>query len=664
MDTPVSAHVAWRFGVYEVDTRSLEVRRAGVPVKLREQSFVILVHLLEHAGEIVTREELRRALWPSDTFVDFDHSLSTAMMKLRDALGDSAETPIYIETIPKHGYRFIAPVSVKEDAWNGPSFTNAISTPHFSISTNESEAELRAEADNAPFPKKPDNGAMRSAASKRIVVLAAAAMLCLLAALFLIKVFLPNIRVGEGDLASQKIKYIAVLPLENLSGDPEQEYFADGMTDALLADLAKIGTLRVISRQSTMRYKGSKKPLPEIARELNVNAIVEGTVQRSGDKIRITAQLLQAKFDSHLWVGSYDRDFRDVLSLQGEVAQDIARQIAVKLSPADTRRLVAARTVNPEAYEAYLKGRFQWYSISRHGLDAAERYYKLALEKDPNYALAYSGLADVWLVRTDSGYQSPSEAVPKAIAAALKAEQLDPALSEAHVTLANIDFTYKRDWTSAEKEFKRAIELNPNSQIAHFMYADYLISLKRNEEWQSEIQQALALDPMSSFTRTFYGWQLIYLGRYDEAIDVLQKVLASQPGFSSADMGLWGAYYKKHMDAQAMQEAIKFFRDIDDQKAAAALSAGYHQAGYKEGMKRAADVLALRAQQSHVPCIRIARLYAHAGDKNRTLQWLERADEAREAPLVHLGVAWDWDFLRSDPRFQAILGRLNFPPTR
>ena len=241
--------------------------------------------------------------------------------------------------------------------------------------------------------------------------------------------------------------------------------------------------------------------------------------------------------------------------------------------------------------------------------------------------------------------------------------QLDPNLSEPHVTLANIDGLYNRDWTSAEQEFRLAIELNPNSGYAHFMYADYLVSLKRNPEWQREIQRALALDPMSSFTRTFYGWHLIYLGRYDQAIQELQKVLASQPGFPSAYMGLWGAYYKKGMKAEALRAATMFFEAIHDQEVAAALGIGYLQGGYSEGMEHAANVLELRAQRTHVPCIRIARLFAHAGDKSKALLWLEKAEQAHETPMAHLGVAWDWDSLRSEPGFQTLIRRMKFPAT-
>ncbi len=577
---PASERQKLRFGPFELDPSCGELRRDGVRIKLQGQPIQVLEILLEKPGELVSREEIRQRIWSADTFVDFDHNLNTAVKKLRQALGDEADSPRFIETLPRLGYRFVAPV-IRERMFR--------------------------------------------------------------------------------EAALPRIQSLAVLPLANLSGDLKQQYFADGMTDELITHLGQIGALRVISRTSVMQYDGTRKPLPEIARELHVDTIVEGAVLRSGDRVRITAQLIDATADRHLWAASYERDLRDVLSMQDEVAGAIANQIRIKLTPRELQNRVGARPVNLEAYEDYLRGRFEWYKISRRGFDTAERYYQLALEKDPDFALAYAGLANVWFMRTDSGQEPASAVIPKATSAVLKAVELDPNLSEPHVILANIDFAYKRDWTSAEREFQRAIDLNPNNLEAHFMLADYLISLKRNQEWHVEIQKALALDPVSSFTPTFYAWHLVYLGRCDEAIEALQAALALQPGFASACMGLWGAYYKKHMEAQAMQEAVKFFQSINDEETAAALKAGYLRAGYREGMRRAAEVLAFRAQRTHVPSIRIARLYAHAGDSKGAIQWLERAYEAHESPLIHLGVAWDWDSLRSDPRFQDLMRRMSLP---
>jgi len=453
------------------------------------------------------------------------------------------------------------------------------------------------------------------------------------------------------------IRSLAVLPLTNLSGDPSQEFLADGMTEALIANLSKIRALKVISRTSVMQYKGAKKSLPQIARELGADGILEGSVQRSGGRVVVTAQLIHAPTDTHLWAETYERDLQDVLVLQNEVARTVAGEIKVALTPEETRHLTSARPVDPEAYEAYLKGRFHWYKLSKDELDNAERYFQLALDKDPDYALAYVGLADVWMARSDSGFLAPEEALPRAKAAAAKALELDETLADAHVTLANL----ASDGRDAEREFRRAIELNPSHAMAHFMYADYLISRRRNEEWQREMQKALELDPLSYFFRCFYGWHLVYLGRYDEAVAEMQRVLVTQPEWSSAYLGLWGAYYKKGMDKEAGQAAERFFAGLHDEEVVRALQEGYKEGGYRRAMKRAADTLATRSKRVHVPAVRIARLYAHAGEKGHALDWLEKAYAANESPLAHLAVARDWDDLHSDPRFQDLLRRMGLP---
>ena len=469
-------------------------------------------------------------------------------------------------------------------------------------------------------------------------------------------------RLWEARLASRPARFqaLAVLPLANLSGDPAREFFADGMTEELITQLGKVTRARVISRQSVMQFKGTTTSLAEIAQKLNVDAVVEGSVLQSGNRVRVTARLVDAAEEKPVWSEQYERDMRDVLSLQDEVTRAIADEIRMKISPEEQARLSKPRVVNPEAYEAYLKGRFQWYKISKQGNEDAERYFQIALQKDPNDALAYSGLADVWMMRADSGYEAPSETLPKAKAAALKALQLDGSVAAAHVSLANIEGPYDRNWAAAERDFRRAIELNPSSADAHFMYADYLISFKRTQEWQREGQQAMALDPMNFFFTCFYGWHLNYLGRYDEAVAVLQKVIATQPNFSSAHMGLWGAYYRKHMEKEALDEAIRFFEVLHDAEAVRALKTGY-QAGYRAGMRRAADVLAARSRRVHVAGVRIARLYANAGERDQAIGWLERAYEAQETPLSHLAVAWDWDELRPDPRFQRLTRMMGLP---
>lgn len=565
------------FREFELDLASGELHKNGRKVALPPKAFEVLRSLVERPGEIVTREDLRSRLWAADTFVEFDDSLNHAVKKLRQALGDSAETPEFIETLPRHGYRFIA----------------------------------------------------------------------------------SGIRAMEPE---PMIQSLAVLPMADLSADPQQDYFADGMTDALITELSKIRAVKVISRTSVMQYKGIHKPLPQIARELGVDGVIEGTVQRSDGRVRITVQLIRAATDTHLWAESYERDFRDVLSLQGEVAWAVAREVKVALTAEESAHFARIRPVNPEAFEAYLKGQFHWYRLSPEHLDRALSYFQIALEKDPNYALAHVGIANVWLMKADAGFMLPAEAFPRARAAVMKSLALDETLAEGHIALANITALYDRNWPVSEREFRRGTELNPNSADGHFMYADFLIWMKRSEEWQVEIQRVLELDPFNAFFRCFYGWHLVYVHRCDEAISQLHKALATEPDFSSAHMGLWGAFYKKGMWEEALAEARKFFAVLGDGEVEDALTRGYAEGGYAGAMHLGAEVLATRSRQSHVPSVRIARLYAHAGENDQVMKWLQTAWAQRETALVHLGVGWDWDRVRADSRFQDLLHRVGLTP--
>lgn len=457
------------------------------------------------------------------------------------------------------------------------------------------------------------------------------------------------------------IRALVVLPLVNVSRDPEQEYFADGMTEALIADLAKIRELRVISRSSAMRYKGTDKSLPEIAAELGVDGVVEGSVLRAGARVRITAQLVHAPSDTHLWSESYERDLEDVLLLQGEVARAIAGEIRVALSADEARRLSVRRKVDPEAFDACLKGRFHWYKLSREHLDIALKYFQLALEKDPNSALAWAGMAAVWASLTDAGFVPPHEAIPQAREAALRALELDDSLVQVRFKLANIRFCCDWDWSGAERDYRKAIEIDPSSADAHFFYGDFLISMGRADESLAETRRALELDPFSFFIQAFYGWHLVYLHRCDDAIAHLRKTLQMEPDFSAAHLGLWGAFYRKGERAEALAAAEKFFVVLGDGEVVEALRRGRSGSGYEGAMKLAALELEKRAAAGHVPAVRIARLWAHAGEADRALEWLDKACTWRESPLVHLGVGWDWDRLRGDPRFQALLRRMGLP---
>ena len=457
---------------------------------------------------------------------------------------------------------------------------------------------------------------------------------------------------------SKRIRSVAVLPLTNFSRDPEQEYFADGMTEALICDLAKLRGVKITSRTSVMRYKGSETPLPQIADELNVDAVVEGSVMRVGPRVRITAQLIHAATDAHVWAESYDRDFADVLLVQSEIARAIAREIQVAITPEEAKRLSRARRVNPEAYEAYLKGKFHWYKLSREHLDTALKYFQVSLERDPRDPLAYVGLAGVWCSRGDCGLVPPREAYPKAKAAALKAIELDDSLAEAHISMGMIRAA-EWNWDEARKEYSCAAELTPNSAEAHFFLADLSISRGHPEEWKTHVERALELDPLNFFFQCFYGWHLLYLCRYDQAIAELDKALKTEPNLPAAHLRLWGAYYGKGMHEEAMAAAKTFFEALGDKEVVQALQRGYSAAGYCGAMHVAAETLTERSHSTYVQPTQIARLYAHAGDKDHALEWLEKAYEERLIAMVHLGVDTDWNFLHGEPRFQDLMRRVN-----
>ena len=456
-----------RFGVFEVDLRAGELRKHGLRVRLQEQPFQVLAMLLKHGGEVVTREELQKELWPADTFVDFDHGLNKAINKIRDALSDSAESPRFVETVARRGYRFLAEVRVVDPA-PVRSSEPAIEAPFQSQDRAALSGELAAHKRLGPSVGWRISGS--------VVVL--------------LLVILTAWAFHSRNRPSPVIRSLAVLPLESLSGDASQDYFADGMTDELINDLGQISALRVISRTSVMSYKRARKPLPQIARELNVDAVVEGTVLRSGEQVRITAQLIQASDDKHLWSLSYEGDLRDTLALQNQVARTIAEQIRISLNPQEQAALRNMRVVNPEAYVSYLTGRYFWNKRTADGLKAAAAYFTQSTDDDPSYARAYSGLADTYALLGDwqYGVMTPKEALPKAKAAAIKALQLDSALGEAHNSLAFCLDGFDWDFESAEKEFRQAIELNPGYATAHHWYAWHLSLVGRNSEALAEMK--------------------------------------------------------------------------------------------------------------------------------------------------------------------------------
>jgi TolB-like protein/Tfp pilus assembly protein PilF len=467
--------------------------------------------------------------------------------------------------------------------------------------------------------------------------------------------FRPGLRVGQ-------IRSLAVLPLTNLTGDPEQDYFADEMTDELITDLAQISALRVISRTSVMHYKGTTETMQQIARELDVDAVLEGSVQRSGDRVRIRAQLIYAATDRHLWAESYEGSLRDVLALQNQVASAIAHEIKTKVTPQEETRLTSARPVNLEAHEAYLKGRYYLNKRTEEGFRGAAEYFSEATQKDHNYALGYSGLADSYILLGEYSLLPATEAFTKAREAAGKALELDGTLAEAHNALAAVKEDYDWDWPGAEREFRRAIELNPGYATAHQWYAELLSELGRHEEALSEIKQAQQLDPFSLIINAVKGDALRSAGQYDLAIEQLRNTLEIDPNFAHAHFHLGMTYLRKEAFAEAIaefQNAAALSPNVTDYKGG--LGYAYARAGKRAEARKVLDELKEQSKRSYVPRFYIAGIYAGLEEEDQALAYLEKAYEQREQGLAVMEREPMFDPLRFDPRFQDLLRRMNLP---
>ena len=438
------------------------------------------------------------------------------------------------------------------------------------------------------------------------------------------------------------IERLAVLPVTNLTNDPDQEYLVQGVHTGLIDELSQAG-VSVIARRSVMRYQNSDKPIRDIARELGIDALIEASLERTGDSLRIRVQLIDGRMEEQLWTQSFDGDLRNIVGLERQVTRAIVDQIQLALTPQAETRLAGARPVNPEAYEAYLKGRFNWYRQSPGHLENALKYFELALEKDPNYALAYAGISDTRFARALRGLVPPREAMPAAKAAALKAVELDDTLAEAHGTLAGYLYWYEWDWAGAETEFRRAIELNPNYPDARIFYSRFLTAMRRPEEAMAEIRRALELDPFNYLFQYVYGLDLLDMRRYDDTVAQFRKTLRTEPNFPWAHRGLWLAFHQKRMHEEALAAAEKHFALMGKSEVAEALERGYAQAGYPGAMSLAGETLAARSNVSYVPAGWIAELYAYAGEKEQALEWLEKAYEEHDPFMVELFVGSSWD---------------------
>ena len=504
--------------------------------------------------------------------------------------------------------------------------------------------------------------ARRAAQSRRVLLALSAVMLVILfTVLAALNVAGLRDRLLPGSATSPTIHSIAVLPVENLSGDPQQDYFADGMTDELIANLAKISALRVISRTSMMRYKGTRKPLPQIAKELNVDAIMEDSVLREGNRVRITLRLINATTEQDIWAESYVRDVSSVLALQGEIAGTVAGKVNAALTPAERSQLASARPVNAEAYDAYLKGRFHWGRESSADFDTAIQYFELALEKDPNFAPAYAGIADVWLSRKQMGFVDPSVATPRARAALAKALELDDTIAEVHFNLAALYGWTDWDWEGAEREFRRAIEINPNYAEAHVGYSHVLGILKRPEEALEQGKRALELDPNNTFVQALFAGNLLDARRYDDVIAMCEEARKTDPRNPIFHALMRGALFMTRRYEEAYEEEKSWFSTMGDHEVETALVKGYAKSGFEGAEESAAQKLAARRKKTFVPTIQIAELYLFAGKKELALDWLEKGYEEREPNLPYIRVLPTFDSLRSEPRFQNLIRRMHFP---
>jgi TolB-like protein/DNA-binding winged helix-turn-helix (wHTH) protein/tetratricopeptide (TPR) repeat protein len=612
-----------RFATFELDVRAGELHNAGARVKLQDKPFRLLAALLERPGELVTREELCGRLWPSDTFVDFDNSLNNAVNRVRAALGDAADHPQFVETVGRYGYRFIAPVETVPPAI----------TP---VPTSSS-------------PERPP-----ARVSRRTVVVSLALIASLLAA----AAGWRNRRSGETD--SAPIRSLAVLPFDNLSADREDDYLADGITDALITELAGIRSLRVISRQSIIRYKDSAKPLPEIAKELGVDGIVEGAVLRSGTRVRVSAQVVHGPRDEHLWARSFEGAAGDMLALPGEIARAVAEGVRVKLTPPEQARIGQAAGVDPEAYDLYLRGRYFFnafitgVSNNRLGGDDTETVLlkcvsslQRAVERDPRFALAHATLAFCYVPLANYGFLPPWEATPRVASHARKALELDPDLADGHLALAQSLFL-QFDWAAAEPEYRKAIELKPGDAHTRLWYSYFLYRMGRFDESLAESGQGLRLDPFHPLLSLNHAAALVSLGRGEEALAQARHMEQMEPT-TSATAGFL------YLRLGREQEALAEFERAGSEEGIARIRA---LRGDPSGLRPMLDRLHERARQRYVSPVEFAVLLTALGQKDAAFARLEEAYKTKAPWLKDLKTAWEFVPLRSDPRWSDLLHRL------
>ena len=622
MEAPTPFADMVRFGTFQLDLKARELHKAGVKVKLQDQPFRVLALLVAQAGQVVTREELRQKIWPSDVYVAFDQGLNNAVKKVRDVLGDSADNPRFIETLARQGYRFLAPVSVVQPRSSEPS-------------------------------SRLDVGAIRTA----VIGLTAACVLVALA-------YSTWHRYSLRARSSSGKAILAVLPFDNLSHDPDQEFFSDGLTEEMIAQLGKLNQewLRVIARGSVAKYKGSSLDVGQIGKELHADYLLQGSIRRAPDRVRITVQLIQVRDQTDLWTQSYDRELRDILALQDSVARTIADQIHITLTAEQQARLARPRQVEPAAYEAYLKGRYYWNKRTAEGMQKASIYFQQAIDKDPAYGAAYSGLADCDSGLTWHGFNSPAEALPKANAAALKAIEIDPQSAEAHASLGLV-LNHKLDWPGAEREFKRALQLDPHYANAHHWYGDNLSAKGRHDEALFEAKQALELDPLNLMIGTWVGLRYYLARKYDRAIEQGRNTVELDPNFAAAHLLLGESYVQAGMPEQGLAELEKAASLSGNSPLyLAQVGVAYALAGKKTEALRIISQLQRVSRERYVSPYGLAQIYAALNDNEQTFTSLHAAYDDHAVWMSYLAVDPVFDRFRSDQRFQDLLRRLALLP--
>jgi TolB-like protein/DNA-binding winged helix-turn-helix (wHTH) protein/Flp pilus assembly protein TadD len=626
LDVQTPSACLFKFGSFDLDPLGGELRHSGELIKLQPQPFKVLVLLVSRAGQLVTREELRQQVWGDNTFVDFEHGLNFCISQIREVLQDIAGHPQFVETVPRRGYRFVAPVEA------------------FNLA-----APLPPPAPSEVAPTTP----AASRWFRRVVVLGIAGLI--VSALFY------QIRSAAWRPAA-RIRSIAVLPLVNLSGDPNQDYFADGMTEALITTLSKLRELKVISRTSVMQYKGTKKPLPQIARELGVDGIIEGSVLRSGTRVRITAQLIRAATDTHLWGDNFDRDPRDVLTLQSEVARAIAEQVSVAATPAGQQQLASGGQVNPhgnknvEAYNAYLQGKYFFWRSSKENMQKAIAYYEQAIQLDPGYASAWAGLAQAHLSQADGAYVPIDEGYRKAGEAAERALALDAKLAEAHAAMGHIKTAHEWDWVGADASYKRALALEPGNATVVGDAAVLAETLGRFEEAMALERRSLELDPLNAPGHLNFGYTTYNAGRLQEAVAATQKALELDPNIPGAHF-LLGLVYLAHA---LPQDALA---EMERESERPLRLYGKALAYYALGKKNESDAALAEfvANYQAVDAYQVAEVYAFRGESDRAFAWLERAYAQHDSGLTLIKGDPLLKNVRSDPRYAAFLKKMRLP---